>query len=485
MKVDYQKFPEIPEGCQLNYNKTRDVYQVFRETREIDPSTGKKKNKRETLGQIKNGVFSFSKLYLARQQNKILSQELKTRKAIPVYAHQSVSEISQAIQESEMEQRDCRRITFPLEPIVQAAIMCALSGVSDCEAISQYYNDNFEYFSRCHEDLPQQPLTADIVYRAFLKVEPEKFEEFYRKMLFHLLDKASQGMRIISADGQGVRATSGDRCADSRRNDCYMLMNFYDVQRKLCLKQRLISKKNNKITVGPEMLSTMDVAGAVITADAMSCQLSFVETVLKRSANYCVSLKGNQEKSWNEVRRLFVDTHPDQILKLELPVELVHGRIESRTYSIIRGSLLSKVLREKWDGLQDGCVVKVSSGTVIKNTGQESFEDRYYITSLPYNKTTVEDIAKVIRSHWAVENNLHWVLDVNFLQDRIQGKDEAYISNRVGLNKLALAMIENYRFWLWDTNRVKGQMMPVKATQQRCRKPELAMECLACSQGFL
>lgn len=229
----------------------------------------------------------------------------------------------------------------------------------------------------------------------------------------------------------------------------------------------------------------MDVAGAVITADAMSCQLSFVETVLKRSANYCVSLKGNQEKSWNEVRRLFVDTHPDQILKLELPVELVHGRIESRTYSIIRGSLLSKVLREKWDGLQDGCVVKVSSGTVIKNTGQESFEDRYYITSLPYNKTTVEDIAKVIRSHWAVENNLHWVLDVNFLQDRIQGKDEAYISNRVGLNKLALAMIENYRFWLWDTNRVKGQMMPVKATQQRCRKPELAMECLACSQGFL
>ena len=76
MKVDYDKFPDIPPGYSTNYNKARDVYQVYRDCRVTDPTTGKKINKRETIGQIKDGKFSYSKLYLARQENMRLEQQL-------------------------------------------------------------------------------------------------------------------------------------------------------------------------------------------------------------------------------------------------------------------------------------------------------------------------------------------------------------------------------------------------------------------------
>lgn len=485
MKVDYNKYPMIPKNCQLNYNKVRDVYQVFREFRVFDEQTKKKKTQRQTIGQIKNGTFSYSKLYLERERNKRLEIQLEEQKRIPGHARQTLSKISEVVKETELDERDCQRIIFPIEPIVHAALFSALVGRTDCPQIAQYFNDNRAYFAKCYDNLPDRQLSHDVVYRTFLKINPTKFETFYEKFLSNLMTKQVDGQWIICADGQAVRASTGRRSKDGKRHESYMLMNFFDQNRRICLKQRLIAAKTNEISVGPEMLSCLDITGAIVTADAMSCQVRFVDAVLARGANYCLSLKGNQEKSWNEVKAVFSLTHPDQILKYEDQVNLSHGRIETRTYSMIRGSLLSKMLRNKWNGLEQGCVIRVHSTREIKVNNNRSEEDRYYFSSMPYAQTSIEQMADIIKSHWSIENNLHWVLDICFIQDRIQAKDEAYLTNRVGLNKLALAMLENYRVWLWDTNRVKGDIPSIKSVLQRCAVPEYAMECIACSQGFL
>ena len=95
-----------------------------------------------------------------------------------------------------------------------------------------------------------------------------------------------------------------------------------------------------------------------------------------------------------------------------------------------------------------------------------------------------ERLCSVIRTHWAVENKLHWVLDVDFNQDRIQAKDQNYITNRAALNKLALAMLEHYRYWLWEKNLVKT-LPTIRQMQMRCRNFDEALQCIACSQGLL
>lgn len=519
MKVNYQKFPEIPQGCQLNYNKLRDTYQVFREYRVTDSSTGKRKTVRESIGQIKNNGFTFSKLYLERKKNRELKEkleEINTDKIsersdainndgnaenfneVCAYENsenfsKAVDKISASLKRSDVEARKLERIVYPLEPIAQAAIMSSLSGSSDCHEIAQYLNENKEYFDCFHEGIPEKPLTHDIVYRAFLKISSQKFESFYEQILSFLLnrvpensvvrDEAGKPIRIICADGQAIRATSKGTDTTGH-NDSYMLMNFYDINRKICIKQKLIEKKTNEISVGPKMLDSLDIKNAIVTADAMSCQMRFVESVLNGSADYCLALKGNQEKSWDEVRVLFLTTHPDQIVTLTGDTDLNHGRIEKRDISLIKGSLLSSVLLEKWMGLRDGCVIKVTSEKVVKKTGAAQTEERYYISSLPCNLNSAKTLREVIRSHWKIENNLHWLLDVNFLQDRMQATDESYITNRAALNKMALAMLEHYRFWLWNKGKT-SEVLSIKAVRQRCRKPDFALECIACSQGFL
>ena len=138
MKVDYDKFPDIPPGYSTNYNKARDVYQVYRDCRVTDPTTGKKINKRETIGQIKDGKFSFSKLYLTRQENMKLEQQLQGSTDKSEATARSVAEkVAEAVKDSKLDQRQTTKVVFPIEPIVLAALVSAMTGETDCSSITQ------------------------------------------------------------------------------------------------------------------------------------------------------------------------------------------------------------------------------------------------------------------------------------------------------------------------------------------------------------
>ena len=496
MKVDYKQFPEIPPKCQLNSKPGRPgEYQVFREHREEDPATGKKKTVRETIGLIKDGKFVMSKLWLERQKHQNLLEEVRmlrelvgadalTRanklKELSGDVHETVSAVAK---NAGLEQRNPQRTTYPLEPIVIGALISALTGSSSCADISQTINSNKDRFSFCFKGLPYQDISHDIVYRAFMRVKTERFEAFYQTILSPMIQKTP--FRIISGDGQAVRATGLSSSDDTpSQNRAYMLMNFYDSTNHVCLAQRLIEKKTNEITVGPRMIENLDVRNAVLTADAMSCQVGFVNAVVDAGADYCLSLKGNQDRSWSEVSYLFASTHEDQIETYADEETLAHGRIEHRIVSVIRGRLLSSELKQKWRGLGDGCIVKVRRTVELKRSGKQTAEESYYISSLVPCASVAQKLYSIIRSHWAVENKLHWVLDVNFNQDRMQATDENYITNRAALNKLALAMLEHYRYWLWETG-VVDTLPTIRQMQMRCRNFDEALQCIACSQGLL
>ena len=216
----------------------------------------------------------------------------------------------------------------------------------------------------------------------------------------------------------------------------------------------------------------------------MSCQIDFVNTVIGKGAHYCLSLKGNQNKSFDEVRYLFNTTSQNQIVSYEPEITKEHGRIEQYKISLISGRRLSKIIKEKWLGLDDGSIVKVERNSYQQTTKNNTCEERFYITSLPPIDENSKRVNEIIRHHWGIENNLHWCLDMRYNQDRIQANNPNYIANRSALNKLALAYLENYRYWLWNKGREK-EKLSLNILQKRCYDTKAALECVACSLGLV
>lgn len=186
-----------------------------------------------------------------------------------------------------------------------------------------------------------------------------------------------------------------------------------------------------------------------------------------------MTLKGNQDKASKEVISLFATTHPDHIEEYVADCELNHDHIEERTVSLIDGHLLSGPIRRKWKGGENGCVVRVRAMRTFKTTGTKIADDWYYICSLPAEEHAAKRIGEVVRSHWAIENRLYRALDVHFDQDRMKATNTDYITNRVALNKLALAMLENYPYWLWMSGKTNEVLTTISGppAQVKARKP--------------
>ena len=516
-KPDLSQFPEIPEGCCLNYNNRFNLFQVYRPIKRFDPVTGVGKWSRETIGSIKNGKFEFSATYLLRAKNKELTEKLaavpeasisdaavpdkaavsEEETAPPIRekqdAHEAVAQgttarqvqekITGVVRQSNIDRRDPSKVEVPMETIVLGSLMIALTGNTECNAISDAICHKLKpYFQAMLPEFAVDTISHDTVRKALMLVDTSAFEMFYAELISPLV-KHTKG-RIIAADGQALRATGKAVKDRDGLRGAYMLMNFYDATNGVCLYHRLIGQKKNEITVGPEALSKLDIDGAIVTADAMSCQVNFVNKVLGGGAHYCLSLKGNQDKSWSEVRSLFATTPEDRqrIFRTEASVD--HGRIEEYTVAVLPGRMLSKVIKEKWQALGEGSIIRVLRNAIQKKTGKQTMEERFFITSLPLEEHTPEYMLEVTRAHWSVENNLHWMLDTRFSQDRIQANNPKYITNRAALNKLALAMLENYRCWLCLKGREKAELS-ISQIMKRCTDPETAMECLACGLGFI
>lgn len=139
-------------------------------------------------------------------------------------------------------------------------------------------------------------------------------------------------------------------------------------------------------------------------------------------------------------------------LSLKPETELDHGRIETRQVSVLKASLFSEEIRNRWQGLGDGSIVRIARSRTEKQ------QVRGFRRRLVHNidgscEGEPSENIKTVREHWSVENRLHWLLDMHFSQDRMQADDPVYVANRSALNKTALAMIEHWRFWLWETKR--------------------------------
>ena len=203
--------------------------------------------------------------------------------------------------------------------------------------------------------------------------------------------------------------------------------------------------KSNEITALPKLLRALELSGCIVTVDAMGTQKQIAKAITEANARYVMALKGNHEIVHEEVKS-FLDA---AVTELSQPrpvgvkpsvaaatretfqtVEKDHGRHETRRY--YQSAALDWFEdREKWEGLQT--VGLVEATREIK--GKQTVERRYYLSSLPLG---VETFAKAVRGHWAVENSLHWVLDVQMGEDDSRARTGYAAENLATLRRLAL-----------------------------------------------
>ena len=214
-----------------------------------------------------------------------------------------------------------------------------------------------------------------------------------------------QPSEVVSIDGKTLR---GSFYKGEDQKAIHMVSAFASNVR-LVLGQEKVSEKSNEITAIPKLLDALFITGGIVTIDAMGCQKSIASKIREKKADYVLSLKGNHGDLHDDIRTYFEGTSKED-LEVDEECDKGHGRIEVRRCSISR-NIDWLMQKEKWKDLS--CIVEIES--LRTEGGKDTLEKRYYLSSL---KTSAKEVAKAIRSHWSIENSLHWVLDVTFNEDR-------------------------------------------------------------------
>ena len=337
-----------------------------------------------------------------------------------------------SIHEHIKELKDPRRVTkgnfkYPLNEIFFLVISAVISGTEDWQGIALFGEEKIAWLRNF---LPYEKGTPshDVLGDLFARIDLQNFESVFIKWI-NAISEITNGT-IISIDGKTIRG-SGD---SNIPNSAVHVVSAYATNQMLCFGQTSVDKKQNEITAIPELLNMLAIKGGVVTIDAMGCQKKIAEKIIGKEADYVLMVKDNQPELKEQVEKLF--EYYKEPCDVDQTIDSGHGRIEDRKCEMI-GDLRFLDGKEQWVGLQS--VVKISSKRYIKKKGDESSEIRYYITSL---RPDSKRLNQIIRSHWGVENNLHWRLDVVFNEDKSSKRKDNSAANFNIITKIAMTLID-------------------------------------------
>lgn len=305
--------------------------------------------------------------------------------------------------------------------ITISAVICGAESWNDIEA----YGRAKEEWLKEHLRLPNGIPSHDTINRVMSMLSPDELEKSFLNWIKDVAE-LEEG-EVISIDGKSIRGSNG-----IDPHSAVHMVSAWAHNHQLCLGQIKVDQKSNEITAIPKLLKTLDLEGCVVTLDAMGSQRKIAQEIISQKADYILAVKKNQKELWENVTASVKLLTPDSESK---NVEAGHGRIESRicrTYNDL------SLIRREWDWPGLKSLVEIQSHRHHKKTGKEETETRYYITSV---KASSEEIGIKVRQHWAIENSLHWSLDVSFGEDASRKREGNAAENysrilRIGLNLL-------------------------------------------------
>jgi predicted transposase YbfD/YdcC len=280
-------------------------------------------------------------------------------------------------------------------------------------------------------ELPNGIPSHDTFGRVFAHLDAQQFWDCFLEWV-QAVSALTRG-QVIAIDGKTLRR-SHDR---SLGKAAIHMVSAWAAENRLVLGQTKVAEKSNEITAIPELLALLDIAGCIVTIDAMGCQKGIARVIIEESGDYVLALKENQGQLYQEVQELFKD---EGLVAAEgdfhETVNKGHGRLEHRRCWTIADQECLSYLNPggKWLGLQS--VAKV---TGERRVGEEvSTESRYYISSLPGD---AKQLLWAVREHWGIENCVHWVLDIAFREDESRVRKGHGQQNLATMRHMALNLL--------------------------------------------
>ena len=316
--------------------------------------------------------------------------------------------------------------------VIIIAICAVIAGADTYEQIENFGKKRKKWLSKFLE-LPYGIPSHDTFGRIFEKMNPKEFQDCFKLWIESVTDQTKG--QVIAIDGKTLRR-SHDKSDDKK---AIHMVSAWASANQVVLGQLKTEDKSNEITAIPRLLRLLDISGCIITIDAMGTQKKITETIIKGGGDYVLALKENHKTLYKDVTLFFkeMETMKSEgfIFDEDETVNGGHGRIETRKH-LMSSDISWLQDKENWSGLKS--IGMVESIREIK--GECSHEKRYYISSL---ECDAKKFGSAVRSHWGIENSLHWVLDIAFREDESRIRKGSAPENFAAIRHIALNLLRN------------------------------------------
>jgi predicted transposase YbfD/YdcC len=325
--------------------------------------------------------------------------------------------------------RQAGKVTYPLDEVLLLCLLAVLAGADTFVDIARFGTkkvDLLRRFRPFRDGTPSHDHLGDI----FATLDADQFQRCFVAWVASLTG-VPEG--VIAVDGKTVRRSHHGKGGKAAIH----MVSAFAARQRLVLGQVKVAEKSNEIVAIPKLLDMLAIEGAIVTIDAMGCQRDIARKIVDKKADYVLALKANQGSLRDDVELFCAEQNAKGFADAEISraetIDAEHGRIETRTITVVHNV---QWLRERhgWPGLNS--LVIVESRREID--GKIAFETRFYITSLCLLALLM---GPIVRDHWSVENNLHWVMDMIFRDDECRVRTDHAPANFTTVKHMALNLI--------------------------------------------
>ncbi len=353
--------------------------------------------------------------------------------------------------------RNAQQTRHRLSELLTIAVCAVLSGADDFEDISQWGRMKLSWL-RGFLSLDYGIASPDTFERVFAVLDPKSFERAFREWVAGVIPALRQE-QVIAIDGKTSRRTTSKAAAAPLH-----MVSAFAAEVGLVLGQVATDQKSNEITAIPQLLRTLDVAGCIVTIDAMGTQTAIASEIRERGADYVLCVKDNHPNLLDSI--MFAGLGPEGALQPCSTDEVTatkpnHGRLEvRRCWAYDAVDRLYK--HEQWKDIRSFAIIERER----TQDGRTSIERAYFISSLPADAAR---LARAVRSHWEVENRLHWCLDVQLADDQSRTRSgfaannlaivRHIVMNLLRLNTTSKVGIKNKRLMASASDEFRAEVL--------------------------